>query len=65
MTDNQFEQLFGTLTKLVSSVQALEKGQEELKQEVVELKQGQTTLQTEFHEFREETRENFDKLSRE
>ena len=58
MSDNQFEQIFGKLTQLVSTVQILEK-------DVKELKQGQDKVRTEFVEFREETRENFDKLSRE
>ena len=58
MTDNQFEQIFGKLTQLISNTQVLEK-------DVKELKQGQDDLRAEFNEFREETSENFNKLSRE
>ncbi|MDQ3322698.1 MAG: hypothetical protein M3525_09780 [Acidobacteriota bacterium] len=44
MTDNQFNQLFDLVTKSVNGIQRLEKGQEEIRADVAELKQGQAKL---------------------
>ncbi|HXG84023.1 MAG TPA: hypothetical protein VNI84_08350 [Pyrinomonadaceae bacterium] len=51
MTDNQFNQLFDSVTKSVNGAQRLEKGQEviradiaELKTDVAELKEGQVKI---------------------
>jgi predicted RNase H-like nuclease (RuvC/YqgF family) len=79
MTDNQFNELFGLVTKAVNKLNVVEekidnlekgqeelrRGQDELRQGQDELRQGQDELRQEFHEFREETRSNFEKVSRE
>ena len=67
MTDNQFDQIFGLLTKTVNGVQNLEnevqllkQGQDELrqdvnslKQDVSELKQGQSELREDVNEIKQ------------
>lgn len=73
VTNNQFEQLFGLVTKVVGSIQNLEKevkelrqGQDELRrvqnemlQRQDNLQQGQDELRGEFDAFRKETRQEF------
>ena len=45
MTDNQFNQLFDLVTKCVNGIQRLEEGQEELRNDVTELKDGQNRIE--------------------
>ena len=44
MTDNQFDQLFGMVTKCVGGIQELQKDVAEIKTDVAELKTGQAEL---------------------
>ena len=45
MTDNQFEQMMGMITKSVTSTQKLEREMKETRADIAELKLGQTTLE--------------------
>ena len=45
MTDNQFNQLFDLVTKCVNGIQELRAGQEEIKDDVLELKEGQNRIE--------------------
>lgn len=58
MTDNQFNELFGLVTKAVGKLTVVE-------EKIENLEKGQNELRQEFHEFREETRSNFEKISKE
>lgn len=65
MTDNQFEQLFGLMTKAVSSIQNLEIEVKELRQGQDELRQGQETQGRKLDDFIDETRQNFVEVKKE
>ena len=69
MTDNQFNELFRLVSLTANKVQDVEKrlgnleqGQVALQQGQESLQQGQDALRREFEGFRDETRDNFERL---
>jgi septal ring factor EnvC (AmiA/AmiB activator) len=57
MTDNQFNQLFGLVTKCVNGIQKLETDVADLKQGQAELREGQARLETDVAELKTDVAE--------
>ncbi len=62
MTDNQFNELSRLVSLTANKVQDVEKRLCNLEQGQVALQQGQDELRHEFEGFRDETRDNFERL---
>ncbi len=62
MTDNQFNELSRLVSLTANKVQDVEKRLGNLEQGQVALQQGQDALRREFEGFRDETRDNFERL---
>jgi chromosome segregation ATPase len=72
MSPNQVDEMFRLLTGVVGSVQRLEQGQSEIRQDITELRHGQNELRLgqdaqgrKLDEFIDETRNNFSDVKRE
>ena len=53
MTDNQFNQLFDSLTSLLEGIERIKEGQKRMKGDVSELKSDVTELKTDVSELKE------------
>lgn len=64
MTDNQFDQLFGLLTKAVSKLTEHDEKFERIEKIQNDMRTDLNDMRTDLNDFREETRVNFEKVSK-